>query len=326
MGQAPGEKPRGIISTFFVALFFSVVGGFLWIGRPRLAFAAFAASSAVVASILSLGLPPSLGAIVIDWLPLMTVLIGIAAVLAFRPYSVPKGVWSAWYTALFAGLVVPLIAVEAFRSFAFQPYSIPAGSMQPTLTVGDQVVASKFTYGYSRYSFPLAEMLPIDGRISPTDPERGDIVTFKHPQDTRQDYIKRVIGLPGDAIQMIDGKLHINGEAVERKLVRRAKQGVRPYEHDAAAVYLETLPNDVAYFTLDLSPNSIGDNTRVYEVPERHYFMMGDNRDNSLDSRFNMGFVPFENIIGRAGRIFGNNEGLDYRCRRDLRTLQECVY
>ncbi|MEC9342373.1 MAG: signal peptidase I [Pseudomonadota bacterium] len=201
-------------------------------------------------------------------------------------------------------IVQALILAIVVRTLLFQPFTIPSGSMLPNLLVGDYLFVSKFSYGYSRYSFPFAPDL-FDGRVWKGEPRRGDIVVFKLPRDPRVDYIKRLVGLPGDRIQMIDGELHINGEAV-----RREPKGTWTDNFgQSRQVYVETLPNGVSYETIDLNPRSDGDNTQVFEVPPDHYFFMGDNRDNSLDSRWNaqsngVGYVPFENLVGPAQMIF----------------------
>ena len=198
-----------------------------------------------------------------------------------------------------------LIIAAIIRTFLFQPFNIPSGSMIPTLLVGDYLFVSKYTYGYSRYSFPFSPPL-FSGRIFGSGPQRGDVVVFRLPRDDSTDYIKRVIGLPGDRIQMIDGVLQINGQAVKKE---RAEDYVGT--EDGPGVkrikrYKETLPNGVVYYTLDLTENSFYDNTPVYTVPADHYFMMGDNRDNSTDSRVlsQVGYVPIDNIVGRAEIIF----------------------
>ncbi len=202
-------------------------------------------------------------------------------------------------------IVQALLLALVVRTFLFQPFNIPSGSMKDTLLIGDYLFVSKYSYGYSRFSFPFG-FAPISGRIFGSEPERGDVAVFKLPTDTSIDYIKRVIGLPGDTIQMIDGVLHINGQAVKREriddYIEQSPSGVVR----RVPRYRETLPNGVSYDTLDLTTHGELDNTREYKVPEGHYFMMGDNRDNSQDSRVlsRVGYVPYENFMGRAEILF----------------------
>ncbi len=206
-------------------------------------------------------------------------------------------------------IVQALVLALIVRTFLFQPFNIPSGSMKDTLLIGDYLFVSKFSYGYSRYSFPFG-LGPFSGRLLGSEPERGDVAVFKLPTDTSVDYIKRVIGLPGDKIQMIDGVLHINGKAVEREQIDDYIEKT-DYGIERVARYRETLPNGVSYDTLDLTARGNLDNTRVYEVPEGHYFMMGDNRDNSSDSRVlsHVGYVPYENFVGRAEILFFSMSG-----------------
>ena len=193
------------------------------------------------------------------------------------------------------------------RVFAYEPFNIPSGSMKPTLLVGDYLFVSKFSYGYSRYSLPWGLPL-IDDRVLADHPERGDVVVFKFPPDNSTDYIKRVIGLPGDRIQVISGILHINGKAVPRRKLG-ANTVVDEFGRIQRVVeYVETLPNGVEHHIFEVGDNRSGDNTNEYKVPSGHYFMMGDNRDNSSDSRFGVGFVPFRNLIGRAEFLFFSHE------------------
>jgi signal peptidase I len=201
-------------------------------------------------------------------------------------------------------VVHALIIALVIRTFLFQPFNIPSGSMMATLLIGDYLFVSKYSYGYSHYSFPGSPPV-FSGRILGSSPQRGDVVVFRLPRDDSTDYIKRVIGLPGDRIQMIDGLLHINGQPVKRE---RIEDYVDDEGGHVARVkrWRETLPEGVSYNALDLQDNGFLDNTPVYTVPAGNYFMMGDNRDNSTDSRVlnQVGYVPFENIVGKAQIIF----------------------
>ena len=202
---------------------------------------------------------------------------------------------------IFQALLLALV----IRTLLFQPFSIPSGSMMPALVEGDYLFVSKWSYGFSKYSLPSLEpyvgYVPLQGRVLEiSKPQRGDVVVFRKPHEEETDYIKRLIGLPGDRIQVQNGILLINGVPVPREVAGEftAENGSKVQQ------YRETLPNGVSYLTLDLDPNSTGDNTREFSVPPDHYFMMGDNRDNSLDSRFDVGYVPAENFVGKAQLLF----------------------
>jgi signal peptidase I len=201
---------------------------------------------------------------------------------------------------IFHALIIALV----IRTVLFQPFNIPSGSMKATLLVGDYLFVSKYSYGYSHFSLPFSPPL-FNGRIVASPPTRGDVVVFRLPKDTSTDYIKRVIGLPGDKIQVVDGVLQINGQAVKREAAAPFIETEEGGTATPVKRWKETLPNGVSYYTLDLVDNGFADNTQVYTVPADEYFMMGDNRDNSTDSRFSqVGTVPFENIVGRAQIIF----------------------
>jgi len=237
----------------------------------------------------------------------------------------------------FVFLVKLVAIVLAFRSFVFAPFNIPSESMLPGLENGDYLLAAKWPYGYSRYSLPLSVPL-IPGRLFASEPRRGDVVIFKAPPLDDTDYIKRVIGLPGDQIQVTGGVLHINGTAVPKVRVADAVIPVSPNTHcyhpafarlapDGTASchyprFRETLPNGVSYYVLDFGPYAYRpdptfdpDNTGVYIVPEGHFFAMGDNRDNSMDSRFpampggGIGIVPQENLVGKATIMMFSTDG-----------------
>jgi signal peptidase I len=206
-------------------------------------------------------------------------------------------------------IIQALLIAAVVRTLLFQPFNIPSGSMIPTLLIGDFLFVSKYSYGYSRYSMPFSPDL-FSGRILASKPKRGDVVVFKLPRDTSQDYIKRVIGLPGDRIQMMKGRLYINGQMVPREPIEKVRTEDRMGELTAMATYKETLPGGVNHTIIEIEGDTgFNDNTGVFEVPPDNYFMMGDNRDNSTDSRVSpehggVGFVPSQNLVGRAEMIF----------------------
>lgn len=226
-------------------------------------------------------------------------------------------------------VIYALVIAGIFRTLFFQPFWIPSGSMKDTLLIGDFLFVNKMAYGYSQYSCPMSLCTFLPGRILDSEPERGDIVVFRHPVNGA-DFIKRLIGLPGDKIQMIDSILYINGVAVpqvpagtfEELYEPQGPAGTYPRcENGAVGIggictksrSTETLPNGVAHDVLNIQLTAV-DNTPVYTVPEGYYFFMGDNRDNSNDSRVpqaagGVGFVPFENLIGRADRVMFSSAG-----------------
>ena len=204
---------------------------------------------------------------------------------------------------LFYALIIALI----IRSFFFQPFYIPSSSMEPNLLVGDRLFVSKYSYGYSRHSLPFSPKI-YDKRVFEKEPQRGDIIVFKTPADNRTDYIKRLIGLPGDVIQIIEGNLYLNNVLIQKnklEITFSINCGKEILETD---VYEEVLPNGTKYIAAYRRVGKMKNSDR-FIVPENHYFFMGDNRDCSKDSRFlsSVGYVNFNNLIGKAQIIFFSN-------------------
>ena len=196
-------------------------------------------------------------------------------------------------------IIYAIVIAILIRTFMFEPFKIPSGSMYPTLYVGD----SKYTYGYSKHSLPFSMPL-IKGRIWADEPARGDVVVFKFPQDNKTDFIKRIIGLPGDKIKMENGRLYINGEMIKRERIEDFVNRDNKGNAERYRQYIETLPGGVQHHILEISDKEPADNMIEVTVPQGNYFVMGDNRDRSDDSRVNVGFVPFENLVGKARIIF----------------------
>jgi signal peptidase I len=208
-------------------------------------------------------------------------------------------------------LVYAVVIAIFIRTFFYEPFNIPSASMVPTLLVGDYLFVSKFSYGYSRYSLPFGLPL-ISGRIFFTPPKQGDVVVFKLPANPSVDYIKRVIGLPGDRVQVKGGILYINDVPVKREPSEDCDVPVDEAHATVYQRYWETLPDGYRHCIIEIGDNMTFDNTGVFLVPPDHYFMMGDNRDNSADSRdpsSGVGYVPAENLVGRAEFIFFSTNG-----------------
>ena len=208
------------------------------------------------------------------------------------------------FKTLFGALIIAVL----IRSLLFQPFYIPSSSMEPTLLVGDRIFVSKYTYGYSKHSFPFSPNFS-NNRFFSKMPERGDLIVFKTPSDNRTDYIKRLIGLPGDTIQFINGELSINESIVKRKKIRNTlliRCGKFNLETNA---FIETLPNGVRHSTVYKNKGSL-QNTKKFKVPKNHLFLLGDNRDCSRDSRYleSVGYVNINNLVGKANIIFFSND------------------
>ena len=248
-----------------------------------------------------------------------------------------------WFNTIFYGVLIAIV----FRSLLLEPFNIPSGSMIPTLHVGDHIFVEKWEYGYSRYSFPFGSWKLWNGRFFATEPNVGDVIVFRNPVNEGQDYVKRLIGLPGDTVQMIKGRLYINGEMVKRDnprpyivaMLPKSMRSVGYYKDNMSikgnkiwldnepapfnytieyksdrycreyagacgvfkmTEYDETLPNGVVHSIIEASDDAPLDNTELFTVPEKHFFFMGDNRDNSADSRAHIGAVSRDNVLGRV--------------------------
>ena len=205
-------------------------------------------------------------------------------------------------------LLIALFIAVLIRSLFFQPFYIPSSSMEPTLLVGDRIFVSKYTYGYSKHSFPFSPPI-IKNRIFYSKPEYGDLVVFKTPSDNRTDFIKRLIGFPGDEIQLKDGDLFVNNEIVLKKK-KQNRNDIRCANNEIeVSEYVEELNSKINYNVVYRTSGSMN-NTDVYKVPEEHFFFLGDNRDCSSDSRFlsNVGYVHQNNLVGKARVIFFSND------------------
>ena len=214
-------------------------------------------------------------------------------------------------------IVVVVVIFILISTFSFQSFHIPSGSMEPTLEVGDRVFVSKFAYGYNRFSIPFDPPIG-EGSVFYDAPERGDVAVFTNPKDDYKDLIKRVIGLPGDSIQMISGRLYINGEMVKREIIRYMKY--TNYRGDVITVreYDETLPGGVTHRIYERGDSKSLDDTPLIVVPDGHFFMMGDNRDSSADSRTSLGPIRKEYLVGRAEvttfSFYDCDQGKDVYC------------
>ena len=308
--------PRSILSLLFIGIFLGPGMLMLWLGRWKWALgyfllglaAGFATGELEDRAILD-------GSIVFAaftradlWTLAIVGLIGLVHGFRIRHLALTRP-WYRWIAGVPAIAVLLLIVlVYPVRILVLQPFNIPSSSLAPNYMVGDYVLASKWRYGYSRHSFPLG-LLQFDGRVIGHAPERGDVAVFKLPTDTGVDYVKRVIGLPGDRIQMIHGVLQINGAPVKLEPVQLPDMFT---DGGRLTFQRETLPNGRSYVIANEMDGGPADDTEEYTIPEGHYFMMGDNRDNSQDSRFAdaVGMVPEENLIGPIAFRIWNSEGV----------------
>ena len=205
-------------------------------------------------------------------------------------------------------LIFALIIAVFIRSILIQPFYIPSSSMEPNLLVGDRLFVTKFSYGYSKHSFPFSPPI-LNGRVLSDNPERGDVVVFKTPADNRTDYIKRLIGLPGDVLQFIDGDLYLNNNQIVKTIKNKNDYLFCGNNEISVSTYEEKLPNGKIYKTVYLK-NFTFDNSDVFTVPDNHYFFLGDNRDCSKDSRYltSVGYVHEDNLVGKARFIFFSSD------------------
>lgn len=223
---------------------------------------------------------------------------------------------------LLKAMAVAAAIALTIRSLLFEPFNIPSESMLPTLLVGDYLFVEKYSYGYSAYSFPL-DLVPIDGRVFERVVKRGDVAVFRQPKQVHIDYIKRIVGLPGDTVQVRGGVLYLNGQPVQREYVG-AEDVTEGNAINVYQKYIETLPGEDGnsgrqHFIYEVSDDEVNDNTEIFTVPPGHYFAMGDNRDRSQDSRIQdqVGFVPSKNLVGRAGFIFFSTAGAGAACQNE---------
>ena len=208
-------------------------------------------------------------------------------------------------------VIYAVVIALVIRTFFYEPFNIPSGSMIPTLLVGDYLFVSKYSYGYSRHSLPFGmPLIPGPGRAWYSAPERGDVAVFKLPADNRTDYIKRIVGLPGDTIQLKESVLYVNGEPIPRQRVEDAAYTENGVVRRAVR-FRETLPSGRTYFVIEHTENAPQDTTPMFKIPPNHYFAMGDNRDRSRDSRFldEVGMIPVENLVGRAEFMWFSVDG-----------------
>jgi len=294
-----GRKMGGVASNDAVRAVFA------WGMLPSILGLAVILSMAAGCRIFAPGAEPKLLSSLFDLVNGVCGLWGVVVTLLMLSRVERFGFWRTIIAYATGTLVLAAGLALMVRTFLFQPFNLPAASMGPTLLPGDYVFATKYAYGYTHYSLPFSPPL-FSGRIFGSDPARGDVIVFRLPKDTSTDYVKRVVGLPGDRIQVKGGELYINDAKVQHERLPDFADGDLCGGGPVAKRWRETLPNGVSYETLDCIDNGFYDNTNLYTVPKGHLFVLGDNRDNSTDSRVltAVGYIPLENVIGRVGMIF----------------------
>jgi signal peptidase I len=304
-------EPRSKLAIILIAIFPGIISLMLFLGRAWLAgvYAGVLILWAAVAILFARSANTSLMKAGLDLETLLLIvalvptLVALIHALIIRRASLSRPLYSRWFISLIAAPLLVFLLLACFRSFAYQPFTAASTSMHPTLAIGDYFFASKWPYGWNRYSLPW-NVFSGRGSVLPMEPERGDVIVHKVLDDERVDYTMRVIGLSGERVRVAGGAVYINGTAVKKE---RIEDYIEPVAFTALPQFRETLPNGVSYRVLDLEPNGPLDNTQEFLVPAGHYFMLGDHRDHSVDSRDeDIGFIPHDYLMGRVELIYWN--------------------